>query len=477
MADEKKIKLALPKGALADKNKWNVGNILKLAGIGEYVYGDHGVAGFNSKDPEVEVTVLKPRDIIKSIDNCTYAMGITGKDLVEEELRLQRKFHAFSTAVQEVCDLGCGYVDLAFLMTQERWEETEKWFTEKLNKLGPEQKSELNIEEISRLEIFINFLSEKFKSIIPPPTLMDLNSLPICRTEYPNIAKSVSNSKKKILDLKELPFLIEESRGATEDQLDIAHFILETVATGDSIKKHNLFLLENVLSSTARLYVPAMCLSGEIFERLDCCYPKSYLYGKNIQWTREKVQEIKGRIEDVLKDIEPYCQVSFRCHRGYDLSLIAKQRVQMGFGWSGDDEDVYFDCLRYFPESLKSKIKSLFYRPCGTSFVTYEPYPTTQDIIVNKTDLPEIKRFLEEAGPKLFTYSLAEASAFDLKSLYAYCPVQNESTSLETGWPPGYYGTSPLQKKPKYPCADPTKLRPEHREKALIFSFPEMKST
>ncbi|MBM3233911.1 ATP phosphoribosyltransferase [Candidatus Pacearchaeota archaeon] len=404
---ERKLRIALPTGHLADSAKWNIYNILKNAEIG-YRDNDRKHITFESSDPEIEITIISPRDIPRDIHRGVYDLGVTGRDLAKEySISLHTSFRAIGRdylPLEEDLDLECGYVDLVFATSPEVLQKIE----EIRKSLPPDDRN------MSNLQIF---------------TLhYPMEGRVRCRTEYPNIG---SNFRRK--------FDIEESHGTTEEHIlsGATNFILEAMATGRSLKQRNLVVLEKVMDSTARLYIS----------------PET----KKDEWKQRKVQELKERIEAVVKDVREHCQV----------------RIEL---------DALISCA---PKSDKVE-KDLFKRyDAGEGesyFYLWGPKtPIKVDRIMRKEHLPKFREFIQQnlarGIPSKYAYTcsgfenrkylgfvpIINVEFFELSSLYAYCPLMTDFYERD-----GYFKGEYVYLG-NYPCADISKLRKEHREKAIIF--------
>lgn len=182
---EKILKLALPTGNLLDVTKWNVSHILRLAEIVDYSKQGKEVP-LTIIDAEIDAQVLGPSDIARDLVPIhrrggwlgVFDTGITGRDLVEES----------GMKVEELCDLGCGYVDLAFVTTWDIWQRVQNFWS-RAKTIRPKNKRVPN-----NLELFFMFAS--------PESAVKI----FCGTEYKCMAKKLIDETKKeeFLSEKEL---------------------------------------------------------------------------------------------------------------------------------------------------------------------------------------------------------------------------------------------------------------------------------
>jgi len=409
MGKEKKLRLLLPnKGWLVHPKRWTIKNILELAGIGGYTRGSNEL-NFKSYDPEIEVETRRAKDIPP--DTNFFDMSITGRDLTVD---------ADCPTGEEVLDLECSYVDLAFMTHLETWKRVVKKWKEMNSILPREAKNFDNLELFLACRMFF---------------LRDKNPNLFCDTTYLKIAQKKLNETKKIVSevfpKREAPNIHTlKVTGTLEKRLKEinedggADMIFETIATGQSVKQYNLFVLQNVMSSTAILYQNLLVGSG-CFEEIgipNVTDPLTY-------WKYRKSEELKNKIEDILKDVREHCQVKIDFYPFYNTDTPIGKIIY-------DFLDKHAGCICNNPSldrerSLESKVST-------TTFIMHKKY------------LPKIKNFPKRSNSQCF---ISGMEVFDLKSLYAYCPLLPFSLSGE------------------YPCADSSSLRSEHRKKAVIFSY------
>lgn len=405
MGNERKLKMVLPnKGWLVHPARWNIGNILELAGIGKYTSGDNEL-NFESYDSEIEVETRRARDI--PCDTNLFDVGVTGHDLIKE----------YVLTGSEVLDLECSYVDLAFMTSAEYWKKVlQKW-----KEVSPTENLSNNVSSLNSLELFL--ACKMFFLKTEDPALF-------CHTTYKKIAQGIlDKSKEKISKIfsgrKCLDVWAINRKGAlektvrTSDEEDRSKtdMIFETIATGDSAQKYNLITLENVMNSTARLYVN-LHISAGFLEHQD----------ELTMWKYKKYHELKDRIEIVLNDIKKYCQVKIDFYPFYEINTPVGKAIS-GFLNRG------IESIYHYPPN---KIRGLESRVSTINFITH------------KKDLPEIKKFSEKSNSQCF---ISAMDIFDIQSLYAYCPIL----------PCSLYGD--------YPCADSSKLRTEHKKRATLFNL------
>jgi hypothetical protein len=110
--------------------------------------------------------------------------------------------------------------------------------------------------------------------------------------------------------------------------------------------------------------------------------------------------------------------------------------------------------------------------PDSIPFVSHVPFPEYRhgkrvgyNFVVHKKYLPDITAFFHRIALENGLLHI-ELEAYDLKSLYAYCPfIEEQRMMIEE--------LIAIEKQGDYPCADSAKLRPEHRPKAVLFELPE----
>lgn len=427
---ERKLRLAVPKGKLSDPNNWSVRNILELARIGQY---SRDGKKFISFDSDIEARVMWPRDMpFLLVYNPHYHGAIISRNLVDE-VKFRERDQVYTRIeedyIEEVKDLGCGYVDLAFITSSEMWKKVR----------GNLKSSGKNVSNLTNLELFLQYgfiYDEKVRRII---------------TKYPSLAQEEIRrarerfSTKTGVEERDLQFRVIGIKGVSEDFLldGTANLIFESVATGDAMRKRKLVLLDTVSSSTARLF--------------------SNRYNKKEE--RNKINKIAGRIEDVLKDIDNYCQIRF------EIPLQQLRRAGNINPKYFDTGSAFFDpaiILGRFGHEIVSYVAH-FDRSLETFLV---------DIVINKGDLHKIKEFLYQRGYNQgfelfkdlgieFRYKrsadkkakMTGLYVYELKSPYAYCPLVECVEAIDLSG--------------KYPCCDVSKLRLEHRADALMFSFDE----
>ena len=397
---ERKLRLAVPKGKwLIHPYRWSVSNILEHAGLGEY-YRDGNYTSFSSFDPEIETTVFMPRDIPRVLSG-NYDLGITGRDLMEDSKRLN---------LEEVCDLKCSYVDFVYATTPE-----------KLQQLQDRIKKSNKIVKVKCITEYPDMALRFFKD----------STWAISKAVYPIFPEILSfdvrgmNRSAVNVDLR---YQIKKVDGTSEVHLieSEADIIFEVIATGKSQREKGIRVLKKVYDSSARLYLNTQS-AGSSFGFVHFRDNPHFI----TDWKEGKVLEVKRRIEDVVKDIEKHCQVNFEVNYG--------KRSYIGKG-GGVLVEVCDELENLGVESIQYDLKGNYLLIEGIS---------------NKRDLDKIRGLIQKIRPRRKKWDISRASAFELKSLFAYCPLSNLI----------------CEGNPKYPCCDSSALRPEHRKQATIFNF------
>lgn len=457
---EKKLKLAVPiKGWLVHSDRWSVKDLLRLAGIGEY-YKNGKDVHFRSEDPEIEIVPVRSADIPRFVYKHLFEAGITGKDLVYEN-------DPEADNIEFLLDLQCGHVDLAFMAS--------KNLTDALRDSG------LKVN----LENFLNFLnqtnlkeegsSECFYG--SPTRLVRTFDRPVCITSYPGIAKwclrGFEKIEKEVIGVK----------GSCENYVanGIGNFLFETIATGESQRDANLEILEVKASSTAHL-----------IHNYHLCLP--------VEENRPRYKKLIGlkrKLEEVMEDVDNHCQVRI-IFDGRNLSTYGSDILQDNLS----SRDSFFDKSLLGICDLHKLERDLFWSngidSQVSAFYSYTiPHPQIYvvDRIIPKADLPKINSFISNwkaeglatkylrnlsANSEPRKIQLKAAEVFDLKSLYKYCPIISGPSIQQSDLSkfPILCGrrlpSMPVVERVmdgKYPCCDVSKLRPEDREQAIIFSF------
>lgn len=236
---EKKLRMAVPDWKwLIHPNRWSVADILRKAGVGEYTIDEsRGDATFLVSPQLLGVEVVKPRRMPSEIVGGDYDCGITARDCFK---------NAHLSNLDELIDLGCGYVDLVFMTNSERWNEVEKRMKEEKSKIR-DLISLLKYPSLGKLDRFLIYYGMLDKKVV-------------CASEYHNIADDFLLLKQKELSqYTQFQYSVKESRNDTESCLfsvgdDRADIIFETMATGEHSSEKGLEILEIADNSTTRLY-------------------------------------------------------------------------------------------------------------------------------------------------------------------------------------------------------------------------------
>ncbi len=448
---EGKLRLAVPDWKwLVHPGRWSVRDILEKAGIGKYSIDESaGKANFtvSSNFPWLEAEVVKPRVIPSEIASGNFDFGITARDCFDNSS--PEDIHA----LDELMDLDCGYVDLAFMTDQKRWTEVQE--------RRAEIEKKLNVGGLSDLDLFLGHYRISGRKLV-------------CGSEYRNLADNLLLSKRtgrpQELDLQ---YIVKETMRNTEACLSYrgehgADLIFETVATGEHSSK--LKVLEMPQNSTARIY-------SQSYLRI----PKN----QDNQWKKDQIRKVEGAIGKVLRSVEELWQIRFIVDLEGKKELFDnfyhflfthdQKRHTRGFSGSSDlkmclDQNVRLvdlpDYLELPPESALRRTLGWLRYPYdirrGSRGVRSERYAVYENDIeeVASTLLkqalkksPEPKEKFDQAF-NWFGINVEEISFYRLKALYAYCPVLNDREDDEG--------------EADYPCCDVSKLRPEHREQACI---------
>ncbi len=406
--------------------RWNVADVLRRAGIGEYViYEQEEMATFSvsSQLDGVEARAVKPRRMPSEIVNGDYDCGITGKDCFQ---------NANIESLDELIDLKCSYVDLAFMTDSARWKGVEE------KKEGIVEK--LNLPSLSDLDLFLIHYGMSNQKII-------------CESEYHNTAGIfLSEKQQELSQYTKFQYSVKESRGDTEECLfcegdDKANIIFELMATGEHSSEKRLEVLEIADNSTARLYSKS-CLKNPANEEDK---------GK-----KEKIREIQRRIGQVLRDIESLVQIRFT------FDLRSKKDFLDGFDkffFGGfEEKTIYGESVHLTNQPVivdkiisYKKLERLIRKDKNHRKSDEAGHLLWDKLLKNREDRanslmqnPLIREI--EPALKYFNIRLKKIDFYRLKELYSYCPVFR-SGEIE---------------KDRYPCADVTKLRPEHYEKAIV---------
>ena len=470
--EERKLKLLLP-GArnLINPKRWSVRNVLDLAGIGTYSEGNH----FNSRDPEIEGIILRPKVVADYVAQGIFEAAITGVDVIENSWfsrirTLKRGWKLFSYEMpKEVCDLGCGYVDLDFLTTPKEWNSSLEYW-EKMKDSWPK-----NLPAPSNLEKILCYYhsldggdpNKELKEIFPC----------FCLTPYhysflaKEFARKVVFLKKKgapihTFEVWDSPS-VEEDLAFRANNFDIMGFGLEAVATGNTLRRNNLVAIQTLMNSSARLYLSFEDIKGAQTVTDETSYSS---WKEQMNWKKAKSQELQERIEAVTKDIGEHCQVRLTFE---NVPEIYQHRNFMNIlKRHGINEVMSPSCGPICFNDLKDGGSAFKKFPEINFVIPKSSLPNAQgflcDIVEKGTD--EVNhaqgvRESERVNRGELIRSL-RVECFSLNSLYAYCPLYlhpMKDLSSSTGH----------VKIGKYPCADSTKLRPEHREQAILYELPK----
>ena len=242
----KKLRFAIPKGSLqADTMA-----LLKQAG---YII-EGGGRSYRPliNDPEIDLKILRPQEIPNLIAQNSYDLGISGIDWMEES--------DVTDKVTDILDLEYGKVKLV-LGVPRTWYDVRD-FSDLLTKFLDNNKPvRIFTELIATTKRYIMDNSEykkrfgdKVPEIITPWSKNGIN---------PNV--------KIIL-----------SFGATEAKPpEDAEAIIDLTATGETIIENNLKIIDNLVSSSARLLANRSALKD--------------------QWKKEKIQDIKMLLKGVVE--------------------------------------------------------------------------------------------------------------------------------------------------------------------------------
>jgi len=466
MSLERKLRLLLPTGNLADPNKWTVYHMLERAGLGTVTI-DRKDPKFIPKDKEIEVDYLKPRDIPSELRHGEGDIGVTGEDCMKEEGF--NKVHPDGDFL-ELLDLGCGYVDWCFISNPEKIKRIKR-------KLSSEDLKQNFGEIIEKLDDFELFLFAQGVG-------MSLN----CRTENTTTAKKdleirIAEITKRFClkrDFYTHPFWGElkvlNSSGQTERFLNRNEdFIFECVATGGSMKKYKGVILKKISNSSAKLYSSywlstwlrwddILGIKSKTLERKETSDNE-----KLARWQYEKAMYIKEKLEEVVKDVEDYFQLSVKIgERGY-LNLNGIYHFDLKNTLESIDNILPIFNTKMFASShsktecdyLEFKLrtnKPELIRDCCNANIN-----NGFQITIPKKYLKEVVQEIDGKTLKKFKQLGLDIKAFELKSLYAYCPLFFKSNMGKESV--CYHRREDI---PLYPV-DSSKLRPEHHDDALIF--------
>jgi ATP phosphoribosyltransferase len=167
-------------------------------------------------DPEIEAKIMKPQNVPRLLELGSHDAGFTGHDWVIET----------GAAITEIIDLGFDRVKIVAAI--------------------PESLTKTDLTQ---------------KKIV-------------VASEYEQIAK-------KYLDQKKYQYVLLRTFGATEVfPPEDADMIIDNVATGRTLKEHNLRVIDTILESSTRFYANQAAL--------------------NDPWKREKIAEMKMIFQAVL---------------------------------------------------------------------------------------------------------------------------------------------------------------------------------
>ncbi len=193
------------------------GNVVRLLNdAGFGVEVDERVYVPRIDDPEIEAKIMKPQNVPRLLELGSHDAGFTGHDWVIET----------GAAITEIIDLGFDRVKIVAAI--------------------PESLTKTDLTQ---------------KKIV-------------VASEYEQIAK-------KYLDQKKYQYVLLRTFGATEVfPPEDADMIIDNVATGRTLKEHNLRVIDTILESSTRYYANQAAL--------------------NDPWKREKIAEMKMIFQAVL---------------------------------------------------------------------------------------------------------------------------------------------------------------------------------
>jgi len=423
------FRLALPrKRNLLNPNKWNVAEVLKLAGIGQY---DSDYSDFKVVLPGIKVTTLRPRRIPLYLMRGEFDGAIVGNDIIEESwIQAQKRMFEGSLNAprefempKEMCDLGCGYVDLAFIASSERWAEFQEIWKKEKHLWKDSLPNPTNLEKILFDRRLNDMVSTQFSWYSPSRALAEKRGTYgplVCTTSYPFIIGKMAREIEKLRSERKYPVAgleVDHCPGTIEEELEmgIVELGFESVATGESLRKRGLCVVQTDRNSTAKLYASNQLSTPANEEKLRIA------------------EDMRDRINRVTKDIGEHVQVN------------------VTYSMGGQPYEAIRGMPTNVPIFLGKRNDSIAYR---SSFV------------MPGDKVPVLRKRLEEAHG---AGKIEAAVVYKLSSLFGYCPLTTKAMPFvgDCGGDIGKVG--------KYPCADSDSLRPEHRKEAVLFELTKRK--
>ncbi|MDD2913644.1 MAG: ATP phosphoribosyltransferase [Candidatus Pacebacteria bacterium] len=216
----RKIKIGIPKGSLQEHTL----KIFKLAGFNVEVFPRSYVLGID--DLEIEAFLIRPQEIPKYVERGNLDVGISGEDWIIES----------NAKVEEVCDLEYAKRDIKKV----------KWVLAVSNNSNIKKPEDLEGKLVS--------------------------------SEVVNIAKKYFRDKK-------VKVKVEFSWGATEVKPPLfADGVIDLVETGESIRAHNLKVLDVIFESSTKLVANKKSLKDK--------------------WKKEKIKDLSFVLKGAVKGEE-----------------------------------------------------------------------------------------------------------------------------------------------------------------------------
>ncbi|MBI3050971.1 hypothetical protein HYY74_00775 [Candidatus Woesearchaeota archaeon] len=245
-----KLKLALPSGSLNNSTRGNTNELFKTAGyqITGYEPGQEEFSPRIGNDPELELLVDRPRDIPMQIDFGVYDAGILGLDAYKES--------GWEGMIQEVCDLGYGRIRIVSAGPYPKGATTASVMQEYADyKSKPDSERQLGPVRETRFPL---------KSLRVNKMLFRI------ATEYPLITKEwVDPLSRRIffgqpaqiqapwnpynLDAR-LEIAVTTGKTEQKARTGFADLIVEATQSGRTLERAGLTVLDEIMTSTARLY-------------------------------------------------------------------------------------------------------------------------------------------------------------------------------------------------------------------------------
>lgn len=250
-----KLRFALPKGSLNDKDRWNTEALLVQAGfdIKGYPPSSRKYSPEIRNDLELEAIVDRPQNMPQELADDVFDLAILGSD-IEEERRLA------GVDLVRLCDLEYGYANLVVAVPDTKQaNDFDSYFSEMSSKQVLRCATEYPLitqDRIWRNAVFNEIFGE---------------GKPLIVTKYGRFGENER-------------LVINESYGATESSINpknSADFIVESTSTGQSLKENSLKPIETLVESSAGLYTTEKVL--------------------NDQWKNEKIRYVQALLEGVVK--------------------------------------------------------------------------------------------------------------------------------------------------------------------------------